>query len=161
AALRPTAVPQLHLNLRSSCSTLCARRPTMQLRPLMVLAAFLLFAVALPADDRGEQDKLQGTWAVTSGEEGGKPLPAAKVDGGQVCITKARVRVRNKEDNREMTYKLDPSKQPKTIDLTTAEGPDKGKTAHGIYVLDGDTLKICFAPPGKERPADFSTKPGS
>jgi hypothetical protein len=41
------------------------------------------------------------------------------------------------------------------------EGPTKGKTHLGIYVLDGDKVKFCFAAPGKDRPTEFTAKEGS
>ena len=31
----------------------------------------------------------------------------------------------------------------------------------GIYQIDDDTRKLCFAPSGKDRPTEFSSKPGS
>jgi uncharacterized protein (TIGR03067 family) len=31
----------------------------------------------------------------------------------------------------------------------------------GIYELDGDRYKVCFAPAGKPRPSEFASKPGS
>ena len=31
----------------------------------------------------------------------------------------------------------------------------------GIYEFDGKTQKVCFAPVGKERPAEFSSKAGT
>ena len=31
----------------------------------------------------------------------------------------------------------------------------------GIYELDGDTLKVCYAIDGGKRPAEFKAKPGS
>jgi uncharacterized protein (TIGR03067 family) len=31
----------------------------------------------------------------------------------------------------------------------------------GVYELDGDEFRICYAPPGKERPKDFSAKAGT
>ena len=41
-------------------------------------------------------------------------------------------------------------------------GRDDGKTAKGIYELDGDTLKWCTASPGKgERPTGFTADAGS
>jgi hypothetical protein len=40
------------------------------------------------------------------------------------------------------------------------DGFTKGKKQLGIYELDGDTLKSCFAKPGEERPTDFTSKPG-
>jgi uncharacterized protein (TIGR03067 family) len=55
---------------------------------------------------------------------------------------------------------IDPSKKPKTIDFQMTEGVTKGKTQLGIYELEGDTFKSCFAAPSAERPTDFTTKPG-
>ena len=31
----------------------------------------------------------------------------------------------------------------------------------GIYKLNDDHYKVCFAPPGKPRPNEFGAKPGS
>jgi uncharacterized protein (TIGR03067 family) len=59
------------------------------------------------------------------------------------------------------TIKIDASKSPKTMDMMPSEGRYKGKTLQGIYEIDGDTLKIAFAEPGKERPTAFESKPGS
>ena len=59
------------------------------------------------------------------------------------------------------TQKLDPSKSPKTIDVTMTEGPSKGTVMLGIYEIDGDTLKVCFDPHGKKRPTEFKSAPGS
>src|SRR5205823_15047290 len=56
---------------------------------------------------------------------------------------------------------VDPSKKPKAIDYVLTGGPDKGKTQLGIYEIEDDTLKTCFAAPGKPRPADFTTATGS
>jgi uncharacterized protein (TIGR03067 family) len=53
---------------------------------------------------------------------------------------------------------LDPSKKPKAIDYVVTEGDHKGKKLLGIYELDGDTVKFCFAPPDKERPSDFTAE---
>jgi uncharacterized protein (TIGR03067 family) len=36
-----------------------------------------------------------------------------------------------------------------------------GKTCLGIYRLEGDTQHVAFAPPGKPRPTEFTTKSGS
>src|SRR5207247_1101990 len=61
----------------------------------------------------------------------------------------------------EGTITIDPSKKPKTVDSTATVGPDKGKTSLGIYEIKGDLHTVCFAPPGKERPQEFVSKPGS
>lgn len=59
-------------------------------------------------------------------------------------------------------YKLNPSKTPKTIDFIHREGGEKGHTVVGIYALEGDTLKICWA--GSRtvgRPTEFKDIPGA
>ena len=55
---------------------------------------------------------------------------------------------------------IDPSKKPKIVDYEMTDGFTKGKKQLGIYELDGDTFKSCFAAPGAERPKDFTSTPG-
>jgi len=59
------------------------------------------------------------------------------------------------------TIKVDSTRTPKTIDFTPLEGPNKGKTAHGIYEVKADELRICNAQPGRDRPTEFASKEGS
>lgn len=59
------------------------------------------------------------------------------------------------------TFTIDATAKPKNLEFIPGQDIDKGKTCHGIYELDGDTYKVCFAPPGKERPKEFAAKPGS
>ena len=40
-------------------------------------------------------------------------------------------------------------------------GEFKGKTMTGIYEIKGDTMRVCFAGGGKDRPTEFRTKEGS
>lgn len=62
---------------------------------------------------------------------------------------------------RAATMKLDPTKNPKWIDIIFTEGPEKGKTRLGIYGLEGDTQKICYGDLDKNRPTEFVSKPGT
>src|SRR5206468_7845297 len=59
--------------------------------------------------------------------------------------------------SKEGTIKLDATKKPKQMDATSTEE----KVMLGIYKLDGDRYKVCFAPTGKPRPSEFASKPGS
>jgi uncharacterized protein (TIGR03067 family) len=52
-------------------------------------------------------------------------------------------------------FTIDPTKKPKTIDYVMLAGLTKGKKQLGIYELDGDRVKFCFAAPGQERPSAF------
>ncbi len=53
-------------------------------------------------------------------------------------------------------YRLDDGKTPKQIDIGVTKDSVRIK---GIYVLDGDELRLCLAQPDKDRPAAFPEKP--
>jgi uncharacterized protein (TIGR03067 family) len=116
---------------------------------------------ALADDASKDQQQLQGTWKVLAGNEGGKTLPPPRAKGSKVVVSGNHITVYEEEKKREMTFKLDPTKEPRTIDLTLTEGKDKGETSPGIYALEGELLKIAFALPGKARPTTFTPKQGS
>jgi uncharacterized protein (TIGR03067 family) len=59
------------------------------------------------------------------------------------------------------TTTVDPSARPMTIDMAYTEGDLTGKTALGIYKIEPDLLTICRSAPGKSRPTEFASKPGS
>jgi uncharacterized protein (TIGR03067 family) len=130
---------------------------------LLILTAGLLLAADEPKTPTAEQEakKLEGTWKVVSSERDGKPDEAAKnavttfQAGGKLTVKYADGSGGNG------TYTLDPSKDPKAIDLVIDFGAHKGMTFPGIYLLEGDTLKVCRAEPGKDRPTEFATKADS
>jgi uncharacterized protein (TIGR03067 family) len=119
-------------------------------------------AVALAGGDAaGERKKLQGTWKIVAGNEAGKTLPPARVKGTKMVVAGDNMAVYEQDTKRDMTFKLDPTKDPKTINMTITQGKGKGETSLGIYALEGDTLKIAFALPGKARPTNFTPQQGS
>lgn len=130
---------------------------------LQVLAVTLLVAADAPADDavKKELDNLQGTWVATAGEAGGQTflddqLKAMKfvVQGNKYTFTMKETT----EHPEKGILKPDPAPSPKALDIEITEGPEQGKTQKAIYELDGDTLKICFAQAGKDRPTEMSAK---
>lgn len=133
---------------------------------MVLVAAPLVAAAPVPKEDEAKKDaeKLQGTWKVVSIEEGGRVV-TEKVS---LTVTFDKDTLVMSGDGRQAikgTFKLDPSKKPKAIDVTITQGKreqDGGKVLQGIYELDKDTLKWCTSDPGeKERPGEFSTKSGS
>ena len=117
----------------------------------MIAAAGLLLAADAAKDDR---DKLQGTWAVVLGERDGEKLGEEAASRLKLAFEGDRYILHRGDETRTGVIKLDPSKQPKAIDV---EPPD-GKTRLGIYAIEGDTAKFCFAEYGRDRPAEFATK---
>jgi uncharacterized protein (TIGR03067 family) len=132
---------------------------------LVGLAAGLLLASAVVADEgKGDQTKLQGAWKAEKAEQNGKEQPNADEHlltfaGDTFTIT------RKDQVILKGTFTVDATKKPRQIDLVIKEsrgGNDDGKTARGIYDLDGDTLRWCTAKPGKdERPGEFAAAEGS
>jgi uncharacterized protein (TIGR03067 family) len=98
---------------------------------------------------------LKGTWIVISAIRDGNRLSEEQIKGVRFTIEgngKALVKDGG-EILFEGTLKIDPTKTPKTEDATqNSEGENKGKTTRSIYEIEGDTLKICSAEPGKDRP---------
>jgi uncharacterized protein (TIGR03067 family) len=108
-----------------------------------------------------EMAALEGEWAMVSGEISGQPLPEAFVKTGKRTAKGNETSVAiGGQVFLKATYTIDPTKKPKAIDYTMTDGPSKGKTQYGIYEVDGDTVRFCFASPGKERPTQFATKAG-
>lgn len=116
-------------------------------------------------DDKAREgaDKLLGTWSVVGGEEDGKPSPEEKIKGSRMTVDKKSIKLTDKDDKQlwVLAYKTDDTKTPHHITMTVVAGTDDGKSAEGIYEVDGDTLKICYGLPGAERPKDFKTTTGS
>ena len=111
-----------------------------------------------------EMKALAGTWKAVSRETDGKKVPDSILK--EVVITrdesgKTVIRRGDTVVLESTIKKLDTSKKPKTIDTLHTVGELKGKTVQGIYEIDGDMLRVCMAPPGRERPSEFSAKAGS
>lgn len=129
---------------------------------LLFLASGLLIAADAPSDEaKKDLKKLTGTWMLASGVDDGEKLFEEALKTGRLTIDGEQHTVKVGDTTFKGTHKLDPTKRPKTIDIKDTEGPYKDKTVLGIYAIDSDVFRICFAPPGKARPKDFSAKAGS
>jgi RNA polymerase sigma factor (sigma-70 family) len=114
-----------------------------------------------------EREKLQGTWQMVSMEQAGLRAQANqnpadmgfRFTGGQWAML---VQGNQGKWTPLMPFTLDPSQEPKAIDLTVVPGPNK-QTFLGIYQVDGDSLTLClsFVPAenGGKRPTVFHTRP--
>jgi len=128
------------------------------------LLAIVIAVTLLPTMDRGDdsppnkdQQKIQGTWKLIKFETPPDKRPPDELTAkARLDFADKKLVTRIGDDVvDETTFKLDGTKSPKWFDTLVARGPNKGKTAAGIYELDGDNLKICIGPPGQKRPTAF------
>lgn len=134
----------------------------MRTRALLILAAGLLLGADNPKDTAAKKalQQLQGAWTAVTYDRDGKPTPAAALQQIKLTIQGNKATLTRDGKPTTGTYKLDPSQKPHAVDISLLDGPNKGKTALGIYELTGDHLRICLAPPGKPRPKEFKAGPG-
>ena len=85
--------------------------------------------------NKKEAIRFEGTWVVESPDD---------LKGKKYIFADGNVAMPGGESG---SFSVDAAQNPKSIDL-----PGTGKTsiAHGIYVLDGDTLRLCIAIPKKQ-----------
>ena len=123
----------------------------------MMIAALGLL---LPACNRqaADLDKLQGTWNLVTAMKDGKVLPEDKVKQTTIVFKGNTFRFPGSAEyatSRSGTIKLDETTTPKQMDAIST---DK-EVMLGIYRLEENGYKVCFAPAGKPRPTEFSSTP--
>jgi uncharacterized protein (TIGR03067 family) len=122
---------------------------------VLLAAGWLALSVAW-AGGGDDAKQLEGTWQVVESELAGKEFPLPKET--RLILKDGTYTLRLGEKSDKGTYKVDPKKTPRTMNITGTEGPNKGKTYLTIYELKGDTLRVCYDLGGKDRPKEFSTK---
>jgi uncharacterized protein (TIGR03067 family) len=131
--------------------------------PLMALTVGLLLGADRAADaNKKDVERMQGDWVAAS----------QVIDGEKLADDEAQTLFRTVKDD---TYKIfsfdkpvgsgkftiDATKKPRTIDARPETAAKDAPPLLGIYEIDGDTFRTCFASPGKDRPKDFDCKAGS
>ena len=122
-----------------------------------VLLVAVLSAGALTAQDRKDDARkaFQGTWTIVHTKKG-DDTDKEPVTAPTVVFEGDRYTIKAIDKVVEVgTFKVDGSKSPKQIDVAATEGMDKGKKWHGIYEIEGDTLKAVVGPTDKDRPTKY------
>lgn len=147
--------------MRSSASLIVA------LLPLLAAAGDEAKEKAVKA----ELEKLRGKWKQVSVEIDGKERAGPAAAEVVVAIEEDRWKTLSPKELPEVTFAIDPTKDPRTFDRIRKGKGDGGKDVVDkcIYKLDGDTLTICsgYTPGGEkaaygtaERPKEFKTTGG-
>jgi len=128
----------------------------------LLLPAIVTIAAADDAKNEAikkDRKKIEGTWRIVALVVNGNK--AKQEDARKLIVVNGSdgtwsLRSEDKEISRG-TSTIDPTQNPKTIDFTPTNGEGNGKLHLGIYELGEETRRLCFAPPGKERPTEFSS----
>ena len=103
---------------------------------------------------------LEGQWSVVSLEYEGKPAPAEKLKGMHLLFEGNQLTIkRGGKIIGQGTFTLDPKQTPAALDYLEARDVYSPYDA-GIYLLEGNTLKLCTTADRKKRPTDFDSKQG-
>lgn len=116
----------------------------------------LVGTAGLVADDgRGVklndgQKAFQGTWTIVEAEKAKKdePVTARTVEfrGNKYLIRSGDQVIE------EGTFEANARKTPNVIRVEATSGPEKGKKWHGVYELEGNTLRAVVGPVDKPLP---------
>ena len=135
---------------------------------MLAVSALCVASQAAPQGDavKAELARLAGTWPVIGHETDGKPTGEDHWRKVQFVFKGDRLTFRGDDiltkKVAEIRLTIDPSTSPPVIDLKVVAGEFKGVTLEGVYEIKDDVLRICFRnEEAKNRPLDFSTKPGA
>jgi uncharacterized protein (TIGR03067 family) len=130
---------------------------------LLFVAGSLTLPVDTPLDEAGKTDlqQFQGTWkAALILNDDGKPATPKELDDTTLVVKGNRFTLKSKDYTITGRFTIDPAVSPKAIDvLLDATDGDPTTKLLGIYRIDGETRKSCFALPNQPRPARFPDSP--
>jgi uncharacterized protein (TIGR03067 family) len=108
-------------------------------------------------------DDFRGTWQAIWLEADGRVRPAEETRKTRVMVSSDRYVLRLRgHDFEGVIIGADPAQGPNAVDFLRTGGPaGAGQRIPGIYLLEGDELTVCVAPPGGERPREFDCRAGS
>jgi uncharacterized protein (TIGR03067 family) len=101
--------------------------------------------------------ELEGSWRLVQRQSSGVTVPQEHLSGCQLLVTGDTCTLKLPGKQEAFRWHIDPGAFPKIIDWTDA----RGQTIHGIYEVQGETLRICKSTDsGGRRPCWFAGEEG-
>lgn len=140
------------------------------MKAILVTTTILLWTATCGAGGADQEiDRLKGNWLLmqpVSGRENAPPGAAYSQPDWKIELGKIRMsyllHLRSADETEfgmNATYRLDPSKEKKHIDVTFLDGKRANKTLLGIYSLQGDVLLIALSTREGHRATDYVDVP--
>jgi uncharacterized protein (TIGR03067 family) len=135
----------------------CAEGPPATGRPDAASAQSSAAETAYKAD----LETLQGTWRPISMELDGEFLPQERLEYTRLTIDGENFTFDTGKDSHGGLYKIDPSHDPKQLDIVITRGDEKGKVYLVIYKFEDGKMVQCMEESNAKRPTEFVGKAGS
>ncbi len=111
--------------------------------------------------DKNAPLSLLGDYRIVAVEISGEKEPEERVFGTLVHVTEEQLMVEDRDHKSTPyigSYEVDTKKKPNVITMTGLTSPTKDETIKGLIEREGDQLRLIYALPGGEMPADFKSK---
>jgi uncharacterized protein (TIGR03067 family) len=127
----------------------------MTIQTKTVVLAIVLCAIGCQREQSkmNDLDAIQGTWRLVAGERHGQPFSDDLLKTVTLTFSDGKLITKTKDRSNENRFTLDPTQNPKHIDMDM-----DGTLGEGIYELAGDSLKILHDEVGEPRPKVFDPK---
>ncbi len=109
---------------------------------MLIIAGFLTLttdSLAAPVP-KAEKDPLQGTWELVEFDNGSGAKTTGAMIGRKWTFEGEKLTIHRTDVSSVTTYKSNADADPKQVEWVATGN----KVCKGIYVIDGDKLKICY-----------------
>lgn len=117
-------------------------------------------APAPEAVKKGLED-FQGVWTVVSMQEDGKFLSPERLKKIKLTIKGENFTFETATDSHDGLYKIDPTKDPRLLNIEVTRGDEKGKIYQAIYKFEDGRMIQCMHKANLRRPTRFEGQAGS
>ena len=98
-----------------------------------------------------------GKWKIENAELGGKKLPVDAFANIILELDETSYQLIEQKVIDSGVIEMVEDSSPAALSITGVFGPNKGKTFHCIYKLEGDEMIMCYNLGGGSRPTAFET----
>jgi uncharacterized protein (TIGR03067 family) len=109
----------------------------------------------------GVKSKFDGVWVPQSVTRNGKEVPKDTIKSIKLIVKGTKFTIKTADKEFSGMFKLDESKTPVQIDVTSKTVEGKDHKSVGIVKLEGDTLTVCSSQDAKKRPTEFTSPEGA